>query len=285
MNQKAGVSKEYKKNFVLDETKLRKICDVLREHSAKLDFDTYINFYVSLEDDSFFETTNVDEVLQEDNAPGRGILNLLIEIRRTEPKEEENHKPELERKAIAAVAFTRSRENPLLFLVRGTNRDWCVLLADELDAQIHRVLTRGHYTLLSTHALDIVVFLLLGGLSLIGLSLVVYKLGAHVSLEEVQKMSMEDRTERILQLLNKRDTTFGVIGAICMICMAIVVAVVELRPLSRLVEKVRRSVFYWGDMVPIHDAFQKRMVQVKWGVGIAFLVSLLASIIGGLLMR
>ncbi len=54
MSIDSGIFKDYEQNFLLDESKLRKIIDVIREHAKKLAYETYIEFYVEQGKNSFF---------------------------------------------------------------------------------------------------------------------------------------------------------------------------------------------------------------------------------------
>jgi hypothetical protein len=44
MNNRSGTIKNYKQNFLLDESKLRKIVDVVKDQAKKLPDETYIEF-------------------------------------------------------------------------------------------------------------------------------------------------------------------------------------------------------------------------------------------------
>ena len=100
MSERAGIRKEYKKHFTLDEGKFRRIVDVVRQHAVRLADETFIRFYIEREDNAFFETQSIDEVLADDNTPGRAIRTVAIELHKTIPDEENRHKPESERKPL-----------------------------------------------------------------------------------------------------------------------------------------------------------------------------------------
>jgi len=63
------------------------------------------------------------------------------------------------------------------------------------------------------------------------------------------------------------------------------IAVVELHPFSRIAKKLQRPVFYWGDAASEHDRVAELAGRVKWGVGIAFIVSVIAGVLTAWFMR
>ena len=108
MSTRAGTYKEYKSNFHLDEGKLRKISDVVKNHASKLPNKTYINYRVNREDESFYDTSTIDEVLADDNTPGRSIKLIGIELNNTEESvERERHFGPEQRKALVIIIFDR----------------------------------------------------------------------------------------------------------------------------------------------------------------------------------
>ena len=55
--------------------------------------------------------------------------------------------------------------------------------------------------------------------------------------------------------------------------------VVEMKPISKILNWLDRSVFYWKDQQQAFDAYSSTITKVKWGIVIAFFVSLAASIL------
>jgi len=102
---------------------------------------------------------------------------------------------------------------------------------------------------------------------------------------QIAGMSQDESMHKVLELLVSRER-YGVIAlqASMLITMAVMIVLIEVRPLARLIQKMSHSVFYWGDMVQIHDHFQKLVSKVRWGIVIAFIVSLIASLVGGVIL-
>lgn len=288
MSDKAGMYREYKQHFILDEAMLRKINDVLRSHASRLKDLTFIRLHVKREDDSFYETTDIAEVLADSNTPSKAIKLLALEVHREADRADAKSLPDIDRKkALAIVVFDRfGKDDKVSFVVQEKERDWCFLLADELDAQIKRLIQKGVLPLsFPPYLIDPIVFFTGGAIALLYLAYLGTKLSPPFSPEQIQAMTQEDRVTRILELVSKKQSKSDWIMPITWVVMAVVFVFLGLRPISRLVEKMSRSVFYWGDMAKIHDAYRARMVQIKWGVAVAFVVSLIASIVAAVMMK
>lgn len=280
MSDRAGITKSYTRHFLLDETKFRKIVDVLREHGTKLGKDTFLNFYVEAENDTYYETKDVEEVLADDNTPGKAISVLSVTVKEGKRKEPETIEgKEGSEKTLALVAFSRFKEEKIVYFTREKNRDWCILLADELSTQIQRILTVRPVPFLFSKGLDFPVFMLLGAGAIAYIFLIVSQLPPAMTLEEIAAISVEERTTKILELLTRRTSGSSWSFPIVMAIFALTMGVIEFRPLSKLLQKTSRSFFYWGDMIKNHDRFQRLLGRIKWGVVIAFLVSVVAGVV------
>lgn len=89
---RAGIIKEYDKRFLLDEGKLRKMSEILDSYSRKLDKETELKYTIVRDDNSFYETEEIDDILSEDNSNGKQINKLYISI---EEKEKESKEQEI----------------------------------------------------------------------------------------------------------------------------------------------------------------------------------------------
>ena len=283
MSERAGIAKQYKRSFLLDETKLRKIVDVLRGHAKKLDRDTFVLFYVEKGEDTFYETRDIEEVLVDDNTPEKRISTVNIRLRGQRPEGQQNQKPASE-ETIALASFRLFADEKVNYIVDEKNRDWCLLLADELETQIKRTFTGRSLSVLKGKSLEIVSLLLLVAVFAMWASWFSPSSEPLLSIDNIRTLSVEERITKTLELVSKHNTSI-LPNPIAWLLIALVIVFIELRPLSRLVENSTRSVFYWGDMIPAHDRYAKRVLQIKWGVGIAFLVSLIAGLIVGWLGR
>ena len=131
---KSGIEKELKGEFILDEQALRRIVGVLEQKAKDLDYPTILVFHVKRVDDRFYETTKIDDVLADPNIQDRKIHSLSIELRNEDP----NKKPEpWERDWFVLVRFVL-KENLVIIAVGHEDKNWALLLVDELEPQIMR---------------------------------------------------------------------------------------------------------------------------------------------------
>ena len=70
---KSGIMRSYRGWFVVDEDALRRLQTVLAKGASSLDFETHVVFRVDREDDRFYETTDLDDVLSDANLPGKRV--------------------------------------------------------------------------------------------------------------------------------------------------------------------------------------------------------------------
>lgn len=276
METKAGISKIYTNGFMLDEQKFRKLSDVLKEHAAKLlPVKTTVVYHVHRKDDSFYESTDISQVLADDNSAPKEISSLFIELHKDKPEEIKVHGPDEARKPIVLIGFNPKKKEKVRFLITGDNRDWCFLLADDLDSQIKRTLQTKIPTLFQSHLLDAI--LMMASLSAIGIFVAVRASKAGIPPIN-PSMTLDGKVDLILQLVSqreaKRDLPF-VIGL--MTAMPFVLLVMASRPFSRCVSLYYRPVFYWGDQIAAHDNFQGKVYIAKWVLGAALLVGLVVN--------
>lgn len=287
MRHTAGIAKDYCKHFLLDETKLRKVCDVIREHAGKLPYGTYIRFRINRENDSFYETTDLDEVFADDNAIGRSLSVLGLELHKEDEEGEENpvDPPEM-RRALVIVVFSRLGNEKVDVIVQGENRDWCFIVADDIDSQIQRSLRpRSLLGKLPGRLIDPAVFVIVAGLLILGATLVQTSLSPALTADEIQVLTAEEQIAKILELVCAKTKRSELILPVTFLVTSCLMMILVFRPIHHLVKRSDRSVFYWGDVIPLHDAFEKRIARIKWGIGVGFIVSLIATIVGGIMLR
>jgi len=139
----SGISKFYKKCFILDEDALRRIQGVLENAGKKLTDAPFVVFYITREDDRFYEVVDVESVLSDPNITGKKVTEISIELRT------QDEKKRLERDWIARVYYLKERKIPELFgllddrhqvrvQIASQDRNWALLLADELEPQVIR---------------------------------------------------------------------------------------------------------------------------------------------------
>ncbi len=281
MEEKAGNYQEYSNHFVLSETNLRKIHSVMDEYAAKIGVESNISIYIERENDSFFETRDLDKILSDENTSGKAIKTLSMEII-TVPVEGENLSEKERSKAV--IGFMKDKDTKIRFMTSHKERDWCFLLIDELDTQVKRIIKEKPASLLKAKALDLVVALMILIILMGGIAWNVTD--AQINLQEVLANDLDTKINFLVEQEVQRNNS-SVIWLIPGMAMTMLIFffALEFKPITKLVRVSNTSVFYWGDMVSIYDSYIQKRSRIKWGVMIAFVVSLAATFVGTLLFK
>jgi len=144
----SGVYKRFLKCFVLDEDSLRRIHGVLEKEANALGDKFIVVFHIEREDDRFYETTSVDEVLSDSNVPGREIRVLSIEIRDETEAKSSRKGYELVAQVVYTIEERNTKypdRNEVKCNVYHKDRSRGLLLSDELEPQIQRTLKAKSY--------------------------------------------------------------------------------------------------------------------------------------------
>lgn len=283
----AGIVKKYTPHFCLDESKLRKLVDVVREHAAKLQFETFLMFRIERRNDSFYDTAEVDDVLSDDNASGREVRLLRIELHKKQ--DSNDNADDISRSlknTVTAVEFDADDRTRVLLMVRGEDRDWCFVVADDLDAQIRRITHKPPwFAKLDTRLLDFLAPLLLVTLALFIFLALRPDSPDHLTDEQIAAFTPEEKANRTVKFLANRNTRLDFALPLAMLGMLAGMASSALRPVSRVLDALVRSTFLWGDMIPVAEALDVRLTRIKWGVGVGFGVSVVASIVAAAILK
>jgi hypothetical protein len=277
----SGISKEHDQGFILDEGKLRKIVEIIDQHSAKKPKKPTTEFTVYRQDDSFYMTSSVDAVLVDDNAPGKKILALVIDLIGDPDTKPQSKEPP----RLCRLRFRTHRQPNVDFVISDPDRDWCFLLAEDLGNQLQRILRPKKFPWLRRNPIVLEM-----GVLFILIAITLAIMGYHalqgtpgLSDAQIARLTIDEKITKLL-IINRYGGQ-GLIGmAIGSALMIFVLIAVEWRPITKLLNWFDRSFFYWGDEKQSFDRYTDRITRVKWGVIIAFLVSLAAGLIVALAM-
>ncbi|MEN6422299.1 MAG: hypothetical protein ABFD76_10165 [Smithella sp.] len=275
MSFDSGVFKEFKQNFILDEGKLRKIAEVLQTYAEKKTDTPHIEFTVYRIDNSYYETESVDEVLSDDNGAGKEISALIVDL--VKPKDKET--PKKDQSRLCRLRFRTGADIKIDFSISDPDRDWCFLLADDIETQIRRVIRPRRLTWLRQSIfLDMASMMLLLNIIAGVFIITSYLRTPSPDVAQIAKLSIDEKLTKLI-LKGSPDYTAIIFLALYMIGTALAMMIAEARPISKLLSWFDRSVFYWGDRIEAFDGRSATIQKVKWGVIIAFLVSVAASVI------
>lgn len=282
MEERAGNYKEYIQHFHLGESHLRKIHAVMEEYARKIDHAAYVSIYIERENDSFFETLDLEKILAEENSGTKALKTLSMSIKVPSVANEEKKLSE-DSDSKAVIGFTKEKEPKIRCMTAHNSRDWCFLLIDELDTQIQRVAKEKPTSIFKAKAVDLIF-----ALSILTLLVTAIALNIDDSPINVKELLKGDITQKINYLVeqsaNKQKIAYvwflpGMAGSMLFFLFAL-----EFKPITKLVKISNMSVFYWGDMISVYDSYLQKKIRIKWGVIIAFAVSLAATLIGALLV-
>jgi hypothetical protein len=141
MKLSSGLKREIAGHFALDEDGLRRIVGVLEAKAATLPHRWAIVLVVHREDDRFYETVKLTDVLSDPNAEGHSIRKLSIELRADDPSV--TVQP-WERTWIVQIAYNSEKtekKGSIQINVNSEDRTWALLLADEIEPQVRRTIS------------------------------------------------------------------------------------------------------------------------------------------------
>ncbi len=119
----------------MDEDGLRRIVGVLTDRASSLGYKTAVVLVVHREDDRFYETLNISDVLSDPNAYEHRILDLSIELRVDDPL---IPRRPWERDWIVQISYVSAKKGMVRINVDSEDKTWALLLADELEPQVRR---------------------------------------------------------------------------------------------------------------------------------------------------
>ncbi|HXU93899.1 MAG TPA: hypothetical protein VFP33_09610 [Gallionella sp.] len=246
MNLHSGVSRELEKFFILDEDGIRRIVGILEARAKDLSHPCAVVFHVRREDDRFYETTRLEDVLSDANTPGRRIQLLRIELRNADPNR--TAQP-LDGDWIVAVAFS-TKGNKQKIDVSSEDRNWALLLADEVEPQIVRTFVAKH---IPTWLLIIFYIAITMGL---------------ISITNANTLGQ-------FLPLSVIPTLKAVISMAC-----IVLSAGTLEPRNRLIAKWvgPESSFHWGEQAASYNHREGIRQKLFWGVLVGFFLSVGATL-------
>lgn len=252
MSLTSGISKRYKQLFILDDDGIRRIEGVLTKASTTYSEPLKITYHVEREDDRFFETHDIADVLADPNVKDKRIKLVGIELRKESSLELAGPK---EADGVAWIVFNKDEppfQTPdVRIKVSSPDKTWALMLADELDPQISR--------LFKIKPFPSWIFLLFAPM----FGLIFYRLSLY------------------LGFLNPKTLIHGILSTILFILVLWGIRLYNHVSEDRLwISKFFHSepVFLWGDELSTFHEKENLKKNIFWGVIVAFIISVLASL-------
>lgn len=140
---RSGIIKYWHDTFRLKEDDLRRIFGTMESQGRELTIATRTVIRISRMDDRFYETTSVDSALEDPNRIDHEIEFVRIELRIVDPN---LVRDPWEPAYVAYVDFARSGSAKAKLKIVHKDRNWSLLTADAIEAQIERVFSGGEET-------------------------------------------------------------------------------------------------------------------------------------------
>lgn len=252
MSLSSGIAKRFKQLFVLDDDGLRRIEGILNKAAQSYSEPLKVTYHVEREDDRFFETHELDDVLADPNVRGRRIKLIGIELRKVSSLQGDDEKGE---GRVALIVFDKDeppfQEPDIRVRISSPDKTWALMLADEVEPQLTRLFKIKRF--------PIWVFYLFAPI----FGLVVYRSSVYFG-------NASPRTV-LHGLLGIATFALGVIGT---------------RAYGRLSENkswlakhfAAEPIFLWGEEVTAYNERETIKKNIFWVVIVGFFVSFVASI-------
>ena len=134
---RSGIVKSWNDPFLVAEDDLRRIYIELEKAGKDLEIATRVVFRIIREDERFYETTEIDEVLADPNTMDHLVDYVRGELRIVDP---EKVRDPWERPYYVTVQFRRNARDTIELSVIHEDKNWALVLADAIEAQIQRTL-------------------------------------------------------------------------------------------------------------------------------------------------
>lgn len=281
MEGRAGVTKSYGRNFLLSPEMVRSIVETITEAAARMGRRTTLIFSVYRENDSFYETESLDEVLKDANATGKAITNLEIRLLY------EGGKITQSEDIVLALRFKRFGETKVTIILDSEEREWSFQLADRLHGQINRILRRPQLPLQRSGLIDWLAVAALTAVVLVAYNWITVPSAdgpEALTKENLALLTLEEKLDTFIvgfsEGMAKRRRQYIYSWPLAIVFWGVVFAVIAARPVSRFLEKYSRSAYYWGDAIQAYDAARKLESRIVWSIAVALFV----TIVGGLIV-
>lgn len=245
MKLKVDKSESYNWSIVVDEKELRRLDEIIKnafsdsQEAATLK----VEYIIKCSDGSLIETTNINEVVSEENPKNRQIEYIKVNAKNTD----------FSKQIHISLGGEYSFEKNVSYSISGDSRDWVYLTASKIEERIKNLKT--WYSIIPK-----IDPFLIGFISL--MILYIYS-------------DIQPKKE-----ITKSSTIFEVITTIFIVLTAIGILYLAYKLIAKGYHYLFSSVvFRIGDGIKRHDDVEKLRGQIFWGIIVTFVVSLIVGLI------
>jgi len=273
---KATASDEIHSAFVADENNLRKLVELIRKRMEEQVSNFKLKFTVTFADKSYYDTANPELIYKEENPRTRKIVAFAVMARPLVRSPGATTKGDLDPDETAEPEIGLKLESgKLSYLIRGSNRDWVLNTHSDIRERFSNMVVhswRGKYFLT-------VIFGVAGGFGTFLPGAVWWR--NRYDREQRQSDPDHKRTSlRVYILGGVRDPDFTGIAAFTFLNGTLMAGVV-LGFVGNLLDQYLfpDTVFAMGEQLKAYEDVKSLRTTLLWGLGIAFVVGLISSIL------
>lgn len=152
-----------------------------------------------------------------------------------------------------------------------------MLLVDELDGQVRRILKGKTVSLSKAKIFDFTFALAIFSVLIIGIA---WDFNSYqIDTTNILSKSLEEKVNFLVEqsAINRNNKILWYLPGMIFVMLAFLL-IIEFKPITRIVRSTNISAFYWGDATEKYDNYLGRREKIKWGVIVAFVVSVAASV-------
>jgi len=260
----ASVEHRFTRGFLLDEEKLRKLVSLITERLAKSEPPIPHRFRVFRADSYSYETSNVDDIVNEDHADWRKITRLQIEASREKEFEFE---------------LTFSDEGTTLEL-NGEDRDQVYLLLSDLREYLKNEVNTCLLISRQTHmSLSLILPLVL--VAVVGV-LTLWKITESPSQADIQRAldsgQVGEKLDLLVQQLRRPGEHFSLL-AVWFGSMPLMALLMFSGAIRRIIVFFCPSnLFLFGSQKHKYERRKRLLAKILWALIIGFLISVVAGL-------
>lgn len=251
----AYVEDKFDGGFILDEGKLRKVVDLIESRIG----DTSLIYKVYRGDSYSYETSVIEDVINEDNEDWRAITKLQLLVKRT-----------------GSLEFSLTFYEAVSIYITGDNRDSVFLIYSDLREYINNeVISRSPISGKTSQTISFIFLIAVMAILFFILGESISKRGAS-SIQAA--LEATDIIEKIDFLIKDREMPASNKVIYLMIPMTLVVIFWNSGALNKLWSFIfPTNLFLFGEKKRKYEARMGIISKVFWGVGVALVVSTIAG--------
>lgn len=289
-------NKSYKWGFVLTEAELRRIIDLVTEQMNKVvEPDKYkIDFRILFENGIVAKTTNLDEIINQENSGSLKIVSLTIDTELH--NENSGETEEVDRKKDDYRVFIRienvdsetsSNKNSLYYHVKGKSRDWVMISSSIMEERFTKI--KKKKIQIKNVLLILIILLTIGGGASVGFNSNNTETISELETKYDQilhdfSLDSINHIEAIIQIEKaKFEDTANELEGLYAFFFIIIISfgfIVFWENISLRFDKINPNYnFCWGDYLNEYEKKSNFINQIIWGVIIALILSTLGGLI------